>query len=186
MISVDKIKQDQLIKSDFHRKVKYRSLHHIGASNRDGRSQVNAFRKEVNLAKKTMIAAIGIIFLMSAAPVMADEFSISFEWGDIPLCTSGNPNIVKNPRFILSNVPENTKIISFSLEDLDAPNYNHGGGKIVYTGNNVIEPGAFTYKSPCPPSGSHRYVWTATAKEKDSFLGCSIGKAKSMKRYPEK
>lgn len=130
--------------------------------------------------------AIGFLFLISSVPVMADDFSISFEWGDIPLCTSGNPNIVENPKFILSNVPENTKIISFTLKDLDAPDYNHGGGKIVYTGNNVIEPGAFKYKSPCPPSGSHRYSWTATAKEIDSFSGSSIGKAKSMKRYPGK
>jgi phosphatidylethanolamine-binding protein (PEBP) family uncharacterized protein len=137
------------------------------------------------LAKKTIMIAIGILFLMCSTPVIADEFSISFDWGDIPLCTSGNPNTVENPRFILSNVPENTKIISFSLKDLDAPTYDHGGGKIAYEGNNIIEPGAFTYKSPCPPSGSHRYVWTATAKEKDSFFSSSIGKAKSMKRYPE-
>ena len=138
------------------------------------------------MVRKIATGAIGILIFISSVPVMAEEFSISFEWGDIPLCTSGQPNTVKNPRFILSNVPENTKIISFQLKDLDAPNYNHGGGKITYTGNNVIEPGAFTYKSPCPPSGSHRYVWTATAKEKDSFFGGSIGKAKSMKRYPEK
>ena len=138
------------------------------------------------MVRKIAMGAIGILIFISSVPVMAEEFSISFEWGDIPLCTSGQPNTVKNPRFILSNVPENTKIILFQLTDLDAPNYNHGGGKITYTGNNVIEPGAFTYKSPCPPSGSHRYVWTATAKEKDSFFGGSIGKAKSMKRYPEK
>lgn len=130
--------------------------------------------------------SIGVLVFMTSTPVMANEFSFSFEWGDIPLCTSGHPNIVKNPKFVLSNVPEHTKVISFRLKDLDAPSYDHGGGKITYSGNNEIEPGAFTYKSPCPPGGSHRYVWTATAKEKDSFFGGTIGKAKAMKLYPNK
>ncbi len=128
---------------------------------------------------------IAVLFFL-VSPVLADEFTISFEWGDIPLCTSGNPNSVSNPTFVLSNVPENTKFISFKLKDLDVTGYNHGGGKIEYTGNNVIEPGAFKYKSPCPPSGSHRYEWTAKAKENDSFFGGSIGTAKAMKQYPEK
>lgn len=128
---------------------------------------------------------IGFTILFLSTSAIAENFSFTFEWGDIPLCTSGNPNVVSNPKFVLSNVPEKTKIISFRLTDLDAPNYDHGGGKIEYTGNSVIKPGAFTYKSPCPPSGSHRYVWTATAKEKDSFFGGTLAKAKSMQKYPE-
>lgn len=124
------------------------------------------------------------VMLFLVSPVLADEFTLSFEWGDIPLCTTGNPNRVPNPRFVLSNVPEHTKFISFELTDLDVPNYNHGGGKIEYTGSNVIEPGAFKYKSPCPPSGSHRYEWTAKAKESDSFFSNSIGTAKAVKQYP--
>lgn len=116
----------------------------------------------------------------------APEFTISFEWGDIPLCTSGKPKTVPNPTFILSNVPEGTKFIQFSLTDLDVPSYHHGGGTIEYTGKNTIEPGAFKYKSPCPPSGSHRYQWTATAKKKKGLFGGSIAKAKATKVYPEK
>lgn len=130
----------------------------------------------------------GIVFFISlivTCPVQADDFSFTFEWGDIPLCTSGNPNTVPNPRFILSNVPDKTKFIYFTLRDLDAPNYDHGGGKVEYTGNNVIEPGAFKYKSPCPPGGSHRYVWTAIAKESDGFFGGKLAKATSKRRYPD-
>ena len=127
-----------------------------------------------------------VVFLFLVSPVMADEFIISFEWGDIPICTTGNPNRVANPRFVLSNVPEGTKFISFKMTDLDVTNYNHGGGTIEYTGNNVIEPGAFKYKSPCPPNGSHRYQWAAKAKESDGFFSGSIGTAKAMKRYPAK
>jgi phosphatidylethanolamine-binding protein (PEBP) family uncharacterized protein len=73
------------------------------------------------------------------------------------------------------------------MTDLDTnyPNYDHGGGTIEYTGNNIIEPGAFKYQSPCPRSGSHRYQWTATAKEKTGFFSGSLGKAQATKRYPQ-
>jgi len=132
--------------------------------------------------KCTLIIVLIILFV---TPVIAADFSISFEWGDIPLCTSGQPNTVPNPKFVLSNVPEGTKFIQFTMTDLDAPNYNHGGGTIEYTGNNIIEPGVFKYESPCPPSGSHRYQWNATAKKKKGFFGGSLGKAKATKSYPE-
>ncbi|MBI9086030.1 MAG: hypothetical protein JEZ11_20695 [Desulfobacterales bacterium] len=48
----------------------------------------------------------------------------------------------------------------------------------------MIEPGAFKYKSPCPPSGSHRYRWTATAKEKTGFFSGSLGKTQMTRNYP--
>ncbi len=135
------------------------------------------------MVKKCVFWVFPLILLVT--PVIASDFSISFEWGDIPLCTSGNPNTVPNPRFVLVNVPEGTKFIQFTMTDLDAPNYNHGGGTIAYTGNNIIEPGAFKYQSPCPPSGSHRYQWTATAKKKTGFFSGSLGKAQATKSYPE-
>jgi phosphatidylethanolamine-binding protein (PEBP) family uncharacterized protein len=88
----------------------------------------------------------------------AQEFSFTFNWGDIPLCRTGSPNRVENPIFELSNVPEGTKEIRFSLDDRDAPNYNHGGGTADYAGGSTIQPGAFKYQSPCPPDGQHTYV----------------------------
>ncbi|MBI9086729.1 MAG: hypothetical protein JEZ11_24245 [Desulfobacterales bacterium] len=124
------------------------------------------------------------IAMMLATPVVAGEFTISFEWGDIPLCTTGSPNTVANPRFVLSDVPDGTKYIQFKLTDRDVPSYDHGGGTVEYTGSSVIEPGAFKYKSPCPPSGSHRYRWTATAKEKTGLFSGSIGKATATRKYP--
>lgn len=124
------------------------------------------------------------IAMMLATPVVAGEFTISFEWGDIPLCTTGSPNTVANPRFVLSDVPGGTKYIQFKLTDLDVPGYDHGGGTVAYAGDNVIEPGAFKYKSPCPPGGSHRYRWTATAKEKTGLFSGSIGRAQATQQYP--
>jgi phosphatidylethanolamine-binding protein (PEBP) family uncharacterized protein len=127
-----------------------------------------------------------ILVFLFVTPAIAAEFAVSFEWGNIPLCTSGQPNIVPNPKFVLSNVSEGTKFIQFAMTDLDAPNFNHGGGTIEYKGNNTIEPCAFTYLSPCPPTGSHRYQWTATAKEKTGLFSGSLGKVEATKSYPEK
>ena len=87
-----------------------------------------------------------------------------------------------NPIFTLANVPEGTVEIEFRLKDLDAPGYDHGGGSAAYTGENEIDPGAFKYKSPCPPGGTHTYRWTATAKD-DS--GETLGKADATREYPE-
>ena len=123
-----------------------------------------------------------IIYLVSTINANA-EFSFTFEWGDIKKCTSGNPNKVENPIFNLVNVQEGTKELRFKMKDKDVPQYNHGGGKIKnYGGETLIQPGAFKYKSPCPPSGSHTYEWTITAigdKKK------KLGKAKSTRQYPE-
>ncbi|OYW57763.1 MAG: hypothetical protein B7Z31_09190 [Rhodobacterales bacterium 12-65-15] len=113
----------------------------------------------------------------------AQAFEISFDWGGLQPCTSGNPNTVANPGFTLTDVPEGTAFIRFKLVDTDAPGYNHGGGLVEYTGQTVIEPGAFSYKSPCPPDGQHRYEWTATAQSKKS--GGKLGTAKAARDYPE-
>ena len=120
---------------------------------------------------------ISLFFLTST--VNAAEFGLAFEWGNLKLWTSGNPNKVANPIFTLTNVPESTKTLSFRMRDKQSP-YNHGGGKVEYTGQTTIEPGAFKYDSPCPPSGKHTYAWTVTAKNKKE-----IGKAKAQKKYPE-
>ena len=122
---------------------------------------------------------ISLFFLTSA--VNAAEFGLEFEWGNLKKCNSGNPNKVDNPIFKLTNVPEGTKTLSFRMKDKQSP-YNHGGGKVEYTGQTTIEPGAFKYKSPCPPGEVHTYVWTVTAKNEKKK---KIGKAKAQRKYPE-
>lgn len=126
------------------------------------------------------MAAVAV--LLSAGVAQAD-MSVSFDWGDIPLCTSGNPNRVGNPAFVLKGVPEGTTVLDFRLKDLDVPSYNHGGGKIklAQSGNFSIPFGVFKYKSPCPPSGSHTYQWTVTAKAGNKKLAT----AKASRDYPK-
>ena len=125
------------------------------------------------------IAALAVAISL-AAPATAFDFS--FDWSGLKLCTSGNPNTVKNPTFKLKDVPEGTKFIRFKLVDLDVPQYNHGGGVVRYNGENTITPGAFKYKSPCPPNGKHTYEWRATAQKKKN--GEKIATATAKKSYP--
>lgn len=127
------------------------------------------------------------LFAVSAAAILlsvtsaAAEFRIGFEWGNIPLCTSGKPNVVPSPKFQIADVPQGTTSIRFKLKDLDAPRYNHGGGTVGMTGGGVLPAGVFTYKSPCPPGGVHTYEWTATARGD----GRTLGTAKARRKYPE-
>lgn len=135
--------------------------------------------------RKYILLCTVIPFIITANITWADEFSFEFEWGEIPLCTTGSPNTVPNPTFKLKNVPKGTKVIAFRLTDLDVPDYNHGGGKVKYSGQDTIEPGAFKYQSPCPPGGSHTYEWEANAKKSGSVFGGSLGKATASKVYPK-
>ncbi|MEZ5714660.1 MAG: YbhB/YbcL family Raf kinase inhibitor-like protein [Paracoccaceae bacterium] len=120
--------------------------------------------------------------LLAASPVAAD-MTLGFSWGAIPRCTSGRPNTVPNPEFVLRGVPKGTDKITFKLKDLDVPSYNHGGGtvKVQMAGNGKIPSGVFKYKSPCPPSGVHTYEWTVTAKHGNTTLAT----AKARRKYPE-
>lgn len=125
-----------------------------------------------------LIAAL----VLGLTATSASAFEINFTWDGLKLCTSGNPNRVSNPAFALKGVPAGTKFIRFKLVDLDVPQYNHGGGVVKYQGQDVIKPGAFKYKSPCPPNGKHTYRWTATAQTKKN--GGKLATAQKSRQYP--
>lgn len=126
---------------------------------------------------------LALVAAMTLFAVPAHAFEIGFEWGAFKSCTNGSPKTVDNPRFELTDVPAGTQFIRFKMVDLNYPSFDHGGGTVAYAGQTVIEPGAFTYKSPCPPNGQHKYQWTATAQTKKS--GGKIGAAKAVRKYPE-
>ena len=139
------------------------------------------------LSISIIAASVGILF--SSVQSSASEFS--FEWGDIPRCTTGNPNVVGNPIFTFSEVPEGASWVYFKLKDRNVPGYNHGGGWAELNGKTTVEFGVFKYKSPCPPGGKHNYKWTAyftSEKTKLSFSGKPkgvISKVTASKKYPE-
>ena len=120
------------------------------------------------------------ILVLTTSFALAD-FSLSFEWGDTPACNTGQAKKVQNPVFTLTDVPEGTKILQFKMKDKQS-SFNHGGGKVEYTGQTTIEPGAFKYYGPCPPGVVHTYVWTVTARNDKKK---KIGKAKAQREFPE-
>lgn len=119
--------------------------------------------------------------LLPVAALAQETMQLSFIWGDIPLCTTGRPNVVPNPAFELTGVPDGTEQVAFRLTDLDAPNYNHGGGNATVSGDGTVAPGALTYKSPCPPGGVHTYEWVAEATGGGEVLAI----ARAARPYPE-
>lgn len=101
--------------------------------------------------------------------------SASFDWGPTKKCFDSN-----SPPFKLTGVPEGTAKLSFSMTDLDAPSYRHGGGTVAYSGQAEIPYGAFRYKGPCPPS-KHRYRFTVKALD---AKGKEIAKTTATKSFP--
>jgi phosphatidylethanolamine-binding protein (PEBP) family uncharacterized protein len=126
-----------------------------------------------------------ILLISTSTIANADDFKLSFDWSGLKLCTSGNPNTVSNPQFVLTGLPDGTEYVQFRLIDKNVPSFNHGGGTVKIHANGKVPANAFKYKSPCPPSGSHTYEWIATAKDKKGWGAKRLGTAKASRRYPE-
>ncbi len=102
------------------------------------------------------LAGLGCAGWIAAASAAA--FQAQFSWQGVPACTH------QPPAFGLRDVPPGTTALRFSMQDLQAPNYPHGGGMVRYTGSSAIPAGAFAYNGPCPPPGAHHtYRWTVQA-----------------------
>lgn len=115
--------------------------------------------------------------LLSLAATEAFAFSITADWTGTAKCFDA-----QSPPFRLSAVPSGTTQLRFVMTDLDAPNFNHGGGTVAFSGQRALSKGAFSYRGPCPPSGSHRYRWTAEAVD---ATGQSLGRASHTSRFPQ-
>lgn len=91
-----------------------------------------------------------------------------------------------NPPLMISDVPENAKSLVLTIEDPDAPSktwvhwvlYNINT-KITEIPENTVPDGADQgmndfgkpgYGGPCPPSGTHRYIFTLYALENKLFI----------------
>ena len=108
-----------------------------------------------------------------------DAFELVPTWDGIKAC-SGTPISSPSPAFTLNNVPKGTATLEFHMTDLDAPHFNHGGGRVAWSGGNKVAPGAFQFIGPCPPS-THRYEWTVTAL---NGRGLRLAFARAVKNYP--
>jgi len=123
-----------------------------------------------------MLAVLG---LSSIAAFAQGTFAVVPTWDGIAVC-SGKPISSPSPGFSVSGVPAGTTELEFRMTDLDAPRFAHGGGKVGFTGQQAIAPGAFTFIGPCPPQ-KHRYEWTVTARD---AAGKSLGVVRAVKTYP--
>ncbi len=121
--------------------------------------------------------------IASALPAAA--FELSFSWGTTPACDSGRPSVVASPEFKLGDVPPGTRVIEFEMIDLNAPDFRHGGGTVPYAGGDIVPAGAFRYLGPCPPVGSHRYMWTARARDRGTTFGRTLGETSAARSFPE-
>jgi phosphatidylethanolamine-binding protein (PEBP) family uncharacterized protein len=127
--------------------------------------------------KRQLCVASAVLLLMGGAVSQAQtSFAVDFTWAGTGKCFDS-----QSPPFTLSGVPAGTKVLSFSLKDLDAPNFQHGGGSVPYHGQDRIARGAFSYKGPCPPQGQHRYQWTVEARD---GAGKTLATATVMKAFP--
>lgn len=134
---------------------------------------------------RQLATTLFVSFVGLSTAAYAEDLSISFDWSGLKPCTSGRPNTVNNPEFVVKGLPEGAAGIQFQLKDLDVPGFKHGGGWIDMTADGRAPAGAFRYKSPCPPDGVHTYEWTATAKTKKGIGGKALGVAKAQRDYPE-
>lgn len=83
---------------------------------------------------------------------------VAFEWGPTKKCFDK-----KSPPIKLAGVPEGTSKLLIKMIDQNASDFNHGSGSLTYKGQPQLPYGAFTYKGPCPPSGTHFYKITVKA-----------------------
>jgi phosphatidylethanolamine-binding protein (PEBP) family uncharacterized protein len=112
---------------------------------------------------------------MSGGTALAD-MKVSFDWGSTKKCFDS-----KSPPISLSGVPAGTKKLDIRMKDMNVPDYNHGGGKVDYTGQKSLGYGAFSYTGPCPPSGKHKYRFTVKALDAG---GKTLATATADKMFP--
>lgn len=104
------------------------------------------------------------LLLISAATLIvssnafAADMGVAFEWGPTKKCFDS-----KSPPIKLSNVPQGTAKLLIKMIDQNASSFDHGGGSVAFKGQAQLPYGAFKYKGPCPPSGTHFYKITIKA-----------------------
>lgn len=85
----------------------------------------------------------------------------------ISVNTAGIRCTKMSPEITISGTPAGTTNYYFHLQDLNAPGWNHGGGTVPAASDGVIKAGSIGggYNGPCPPDGTHTYVFTVKAMD---------------------
>ena len=102
------------------------------------------------MANSRLIVSSLCAVLWSLAALAQGGFAVTPTWEGVKTC-SGQPITSPSPAFSLAGVPAGTVELEFRMVDLEAPRFNHGGGKVRYAGQARIPSGAFQFIGPCPP-----------------------------------
>ena len=122
--------------------------------------------------KSLVLAAVLALPLTTAAHA---DMALKFDWGPTKKCFDS-----KSPPMAISGVPEGTQTLDIRMIDRNSP-YNHGGGKVKYSGQSALPYGAYKYQGPCPPT-THTYQFTAKALD---VKGKVLATAKATRKFPE-
>ncbi|MCA3421318.1 MAG: phospholipid-binding protein [Roseomonas sp.] len=130
------------------------------------------------MRRSALVICSTLLISGCAAPESANlvPLEVDFSWQGTSPCTT------TPPAFEIRGIPAETRNLSISLVDLNVPSFNHGGGRVSYSGGSSVPAGAFTYRGPCPPMGStHRYEFTVSALDGN---GRVIGRGRAVRPFP--
>ena len=120
--------------------------------------------------------AFGISMALLTSSAFGADMGVSFEWGPTKKCFDP-----KSPPIKLAGVPAGTENLDIKMIDRNAIGFDHGGATMPYKGQAALPYGAFRYRGPCPPSGSHSYQFTVKALDSG---GKVLATAKTSKMFP--
>ena len=130
-------------------------------------------------SKNSVFIFVGVLALAGCATPESEtvtQLTVDFSWQNVSRCTT------TPPAFQIGGIPSTTKTLTFSMMDLNVPTFQHGGGRLTYSGSSSVPAGAFSYRGPCPPAGStHRYEFTVNALDVD---GRVVARGKAMRPFP--
>lgn len=127
------------------------------------------------MKKFALLAAVAGLSGCQSVPQDAAHLDVGFHFSPSNRCSSINPPIT------VSGAPAKTTKYAVHMTDLDKPDYNHGGGTVVASGNTIPSGALKGYKGPCPPAGPHRYEISVKALD---ATGAVVGYGKSSQRFP--
>ena len=128
--------------------------------------------------RKFVFRVLAAASVLAATATSASALSATFSWKGIKACSG------PSPAFQVSGAPKATASLRFAMRDYHAPNYNHGGSTVPYSGKGGIAQGAISYVPPCPPGGeTHLYIWTIDALDRS---GNKIASTEARGTFPTK
>lgn len=129
------------------------------------------------LSLLSILGVAAVLAPLVSTPVHAADLTVSFKFDSSNKCSRVSPEIR------IGNIPDGTVAFRVKLKDRNKPTWNHGGGTVPHDGSGIIPKGALKdgYNGPCPPSGSHTYVFTVKAVDANDDV---LAEGEKSARFP--